>query len=131
VTSTVQTRRNVIAIIAASEIGSGGEVEHESMKLSRVGPIRDPRVAPTNELVYQGALIQDLLQPLTALVARAEVVGDLARGGSVPDLLHQLAALRTCAARVARRADAVRRELDVERGSGGAEQGATRPADHE
>ena len=49
-----------------------------------------------------------ILQPLTALVARVEVVRELAKRGEWSELIGQLAAVRASAERLATEAEAVR-----------------------
>lgn len=55
--------------------------------------------------------MEDLVQPLTAVLARVETLQAEVRDGTVEDLTSQLAALRTSAERLAVRIDAVRRSI--------------------
>jgi hypothetical protein len=79
----------------------------------KTGLLRTTTVSPNISIMldHEQALMQELLQPLTVLVARAEVIGDLARSGPKLDLMQQIAALSECARRVAQQADDVHRAL--------------------
>jgi hypothetical protein len=56
--------------------------------------------------------LEDIVQPLTALLARVELARDLARHGDVAELPGQLAAVRDSAQRLAARAERARKDAE-------------------
>jgi hypothetical protein len=52
-----------------------------------------------------------VIQPLTALLLRLEVLQDLAQTGELDDLRDQIAAVQASAGRLAAQVEAIRREL--------------------
>jgi hypothetical protein len=55
--------------------------------------------------------LEEIVQPLTALLARVELARDLARHGDVAELPGQLAAVRDTARRLAARAERARKDI--------------------
>ena len=70
----------------------------------------DPPLAMVDR-VYAQRLLEEITQPLTALVARAEVMHDLVAEGEIDDVVAQLCAMRDSAQRLAGWTDVTARVL--------------------
>jgi len=67
--------------------------------------------SPMVDRVYAQRLLEEITQPLTALVARAEVMRDLIREDKIDDVVDQLQAMRESAQRLAGWTDVTARVL--------------------